>query len=150
MAYITDNVIGINNENDHIECYCIGGIPEIDVYKEGSSGTYISYDGITTPTVTQTSKEEYKKNFEKLQKALNIIKNIEIYKYNLKDENDNDKKHIGFIIGNNYKYAKEVTSKKNDGVDTYSFISVCCKAIQEQQEIIENLQKQINELKGDK
>ena len=124
----------------------------IDVSGPSGSGAFTSVAGyeIRTPRVVQTSKEENKKNFEKLQSGLDIIKNIEIYKYNLKDEQNEDKKHIGFVIGENYKYAKEVTSIENDGVDTYSFISVCCKAIQEQQEIIENLQKQIDELKGDK
>ena len=37
-----------------------------------------------------------------------------------------------------------------DGVDVYSFVSVCCKAIQEQQEQIEQMKKEIKELKGGK
>lgn len=112
--------------------------------------TRIEPSGITTPTVTQTSKEEYKKNFEKLDNALDIIKNIDIYKYNLKSDKDTDKKHIGFVIGDKFNYSEEVTSKNNDGVDTYSFVSVCCKAIQEQQKIIEQLQERINRLESDK
>lgn len=100
-------------------------------------------------TLTQTSLKEKKKNFEKLKSGLDIIKNIDIYKYNLKEENDDDKKHIGFVIGDKYKYSKEITSKDNCGVDAYSFISVCCKAIQEQQEQIETLKKEIDSLKGD-
>lgn len=96
------------------------------------------------------SKEENKKNFEKLDNALDILKNIDIYKYNFKNENNGTKKHIGFIIGNNYNYSEEVTSKDNDGADTYSFVSLCCKAIQEQQAQIEELQKEIKELKGGK
>ena len=112
--------------------------------------TDISKTGITTPTVTQTSKEESKKNFEKLEDALNIVKDIDIYKYNLKAEEDGTKKHIGFVIGDNYRYSKEVTSTENDGADIYSLASVCLKAIQEQQELIEQLQKEIQELKGEK
>lgn len=113
------------------------------------TGTFIDSEGITTPQLTQTSQEKNKKNFEKLQdNALNILKTIDIYKYNLKNEQDTDKKHIGFIIGDDFNYSKEVTSIDNQGVDNYSFTSLCCKAIQEQQEIIENLQKQIDELKG--
>lgn len=105
---------------------------------------------IRSPKVIQTSLEQYKKNFEKYNtSALEEIKNIDIYKYNLKSENDDEKKHIGFVIGDNYNYSTEVTSIDNEGVDNYSFTSLCCKAIQEQQEIIENLQKQINELKGE-
>lgn len=110
--------------------------------------TWVSADGIDTPSLTQTSLAESKKNFEKLEdNAIELIKNIDIYKYNLKNENDTDKKHIGFVIGEDYNYSEEVTSSNNTGVDNYSFTSLCCKAIQEQQKIIEDLQRQINELK---
>lgn len=114
------------------------------IYNGSHTGIY--GDGIWTPRLVQTSKKEYKKNFEKLNNGLDIIKNIDIYKYNLKSEEDNTKKHIGFVIGDDFKYSKEITSTENDGVDTYSFISVCCKAIQEQQEMIEQLQEKIKEL----
>ena len=87
-----------------------------------------------------------KKDFEELKSGLDIIKNIDIYKYRYKNENDT-KKHIGLVIGDKYKYSKEVTNDKNDSVDIYSFVSVCCKAIQEQQEQIEQLKKEIKELK---
>lgn len=108
--------------------------------------TIIETSGIETPVLTQTSLESKKKNFEKFVNALDIIKQIDIYKYNLKSEKDTDKKHIGFVIGDKYKYAKEVTNKDNTGVDDYSFISLCCKAIQEQQELIEKQNKTIENL----
>lgn len=112
------------------------------------SNTQIDDNGITTPTVTQTSLETHKKNFEKLENAVDIIKNIDIYKYHLKSQTDDEKKHIGFVIGDDYNYSKEVTSNNNTGVDMYSFVSICCKAIQEQQEQIENLQSRIEKLEG--
>ena len=145
MAYMTENVVGVNDYNDHVECYCIDG-SRIDVYRENVSGTYIKYDGIRTPSVTQTSKAEEKKNFEEFENGLDIIKNTDIYKYNFKAEEDDTKKHIGFVIGNDYNYSEEITSNENDGVDLYSFVSVCCKAIQEQQEEIEQLQNKIKVL----
>ena len=115
----------------------------------GYSSTNISNSGITTPTLTQTSLAESKKNFEKLQdNALETIKNIDIYKYNLKSEKDTDKKHIGFVIGDNYNYSKEVTSIDNQGVDNYSFTSLCCKAIQELSQQVEELKKQLKEGKN--
>ena len=119
----------------------------------GSSQTDITPYGIVTPTVTQTSIENDKKNFELLKNALDIVKKTEIYKYNLKIQNDNDKKHIGFVIGKNYKYANEITSEiegKQVGVDVYAMVSVLWKAVQEQQEQIEQLQKEIKELKEGK
>lgn len=115
-----------------------------------SEQTYIRSTGITTPSVTQTSKVESKKNFEKLENALDIIKRTDIYKYNFKNEGNKVKKHIGFVIGDNYNYAEEITSKENDGADIYSLASVCLQAIKEQQNQIELLQEEINELKGEK
>lgn len=93
------------------------------------------------------SKVEIKKNIKLYDKnALDILKNIDIYNYNFKTEEDKDKKHIGFIIGDDYKYSKEITNNDNSGVDLYSFVSVCCKAIQEQQKEIEELKEQIEKL----
>ena len=113
----------------------------------GESETEIRPDAVFSPNFTQTSLETQKKNFEKMpDKALEILKQIDIYKYNLKSEKDTDKKHIGFVIGNNYNYSKEVTSLDNKGVDNYSFTSLCCKAIQEQQEMIEKLENRIKEM----
>ncbi len=133
--------------------YICDGEAIIDVGGETGSGwkqTLIKNTGITTPVLTQTSKAEEKKNFEKLDNALDIVKATDIYKYHLKNEKDTSKKHIGFVIGDNYNYSEEITSKNNDGVDIYSMVSVCMKAIQEQQETIESLQKEIKELKGEK
>lgn len=119
----------------------------LDLHDQDGSNTTIYGNGITTPKLTQTSLESEKKNFEKLQNAIDIIKKTDIYKYNLKAEKDTDKKHIGFVIGDNYKYSEELTSKENDGADIYSLASCCLQAIKEQQEIIENLQNDIKELK---
>lgn len=108
----------------------------------GSSGE------ITCVSLTQTSQEKNKKNFELYKdSALKEIKNIDIYKYNLIGEEDTNKKHLGFVIGDNYKYSKEITNNDNTGVDNYSFTSLLCKAIQEQQEQIDELKKEIKKLK---
>ena len=113
------------------------------IYKNGTEN--IKLDGtdgeVKCVYLTQTSKEENKKNFEKLENALEIIKNTDIYKYHFKDQKDDEKKHIGFVIGNKYKYAKEITSKNNDGVDLYSMIGVCFQAIKELKQEIEELKK---------
>ena len=89
------------------------------------------------------SLAEKKENFELLKSGLNIIKNIDIYKYNYKNTNEKKKK-IGLVIGNDFKYSKEITNDNNTDVDLYSFIAVCCKAIQEQQEEIDKLKEMIN------
>ena len=95
------------------------------------------------------SLAEKKKDFEKLENALDIIKQTDIYKYHYKDEKQK-KKHIGLVIGDKYKYSKELTNEKNDSVDLYSMIGVCFKAIQEQQKQIDELKEEIEKLKEDK
>ena len=117
----------------------------------GYGSSLDSNGNVTCKKLYETSLEEKKKNFEKMNdSALKIINGIDIYRYNLKTENDTDKKHIGFVIGDKYNYSKEVTSLDNTGVDNYSFTSLCCKAIQEQQKQIEELKKEIDILKGEK
>ena len=104
------------------------------------------------------SREEAKKNIEKFNKnAVEIIKNTDIYEFNYKTEKENAKKHLGFVIGENYNYVKEITAEDDEskeiGADLYSMISVAYKAIQEQQDEIGKLketvkaqQEQINKL----
>ena len=112
--------------------------------KNATNQTTIEPSGITTPTVTQTSLEQYKKNFEKLENAKEILKNTDIYKYNLKSDEDTDKKHIGFVIGDKFNYSEEITSKNNDGVDIYSMVSVLWQVVKEQEEEIKLLKERID------
>lgn len=142
---LTSEGIVVADPDDYVTA---GDTPGVYIDKTGkikATGT------VTCNSVVQTSLEKNKKNIEKYKnKALDTIKNIDIYKYNLNEENDDDKKHIGFIIGEKYNYSQEITSMDNKGVDNYSFTSLLCKAIQEQQEQIEELQKEIKLLKEEK
>lgn len=132
MAYMVSDSIGINDGNNNVAM-----TPE--AISIGASTMY--KDCIVTPTVTQTSLESEKKNFEKLENALDIIKKVDIYKYNLKNEKEGTKKHIGFVIGEKYKYSQELTSNDNQGVDIYSLASCCLAGVKEQQEQIEQLKQ---------
>lgn len=152
-----DNTLGISNSfmtiyggaDNEITINCDEtGNTSIALVQGWNGYTSVTPFEVSSPTITQTSLESQKKNFEKYNNALDTLKGIDIYKYNLKSEEDDSKKHIGFVIGKDYEYSEEVTSKNNDGVDIYSFVSLCCKAIQEQQTQIEALQKEIQELKG--
>lgn len=126
-----------------------GGYSTLTV--EGPDSNIMCWDGtVSAMRFEQVSKETQKKNIKKFTKGLDIINQIDIYEFNYKNEKNEDKKHIGFIIGDNYNYSKRATSNNNNSVDLYSFISVCCKAIQEQQEEIEELKKEIEKLKGGK
>lgn len=111
---------------------------------DSTERTNITSAGITTPTVTQTSKEEYKKNFERLVNAKEILENTDIYKYNLKSDEDTDKKNIGFVIGDKFNYSEEITSKDNNGVNIYSMVSVLWQVVKEQEEEIKLLKERID------
>ena len=91
--------------------------------------------------------ENEKKDFEKFNNALKIIKNTDIYKYRYKNNGDNTKKDIGIVIGEKYKYSKELTNDENNAVNLANMVGVCFQAIKEQQKMIENLQKEIDKLK---
>lgn len=140
-----------NGQPNYIAGYAYSGNAYIELYSSNGQTT-VGSGGITTPTLTQTSKAESKKNFEKftLEEAKEILNNTDIYKYNLKTQDDKDKKHIGFVIGDDYNYSEEITSEKNDGANIYSMTSVLYTVVKEQQKQIEELHKEINELKGEK
>lgn len=127
---------------------------DYDGFSTGSGGTpraYMYSDGeVHATTYTGGSLESIKKNIEKYdENATKIILGSDIYGYNLKTESDNERKHIGLVIGNgkkSYRTPKNIISKNGDGIDLYSMISLSWKAIQEQQEIIENLKERIEKL----
>lgn len=101
---------------------------------------FINGDATVLGQFINPSVERIKKNIQKLENGLDIVLNTEIYTYNLKREKDEDKKHIGFVIGENYKYSKEITSSKNSGANLYSMISVAYKAIQELNDKVNKLE----------
>lgn len=147
MAYITPYVIGMNGQGigGAITLSTLSGLsPYIEV-SNGYRNTNISGDGITTPILTQRSKESVKKNIEKYnENAINIVKNSEIYIYNFKDEKDTDKKHVGFVIGDkggDYKTPEQVISDNNEGINNYDMTSILWKAVQE-------LTLEVEKLKG--
>lgn len=93
------------------------------------------------------SLEKFKKNISKTKIcALDLINNTDIYEYEYKEEEQNGKKHIGLIIGEDYKTPKEIISNTKDSIDLYAMISISWKAIKEQQEIIEQLKERIEKL----
>lgn len=103
---------------------------------------------VTCVSLIQTSLKENKKDFEKYSNALKELENIDIYKYHLLNEEENSKKHLGFVIGENFNYSEIVTSNDNQGVDNYSFTSLCFQMIKEQQEIINKLEKRVDDLEN--
>ena len=66
----------------------------ITLWSNEQDYTLLTAREITTPKLTQTSRAEFKKNFEKLENGLDIVENTEIYKYNFNSQQDDEKKHI--------------------------------------------------------
>lgn len=113
--------------------------------EDSSATTNIFATEIITPKLTQTSLESIKKNISKFTKnATDIINNSDIYEYNLKSDEDTDKKMIGFVIGDNYKTPTEVISKEGQAVELYSAIGILWKAVQELSARVEQLEKEVH------
>ena len=144
---ITDNMyVELGFHNGSVMLNLMGEYSQTMIFDDG----IITEGNITCRSLTQTSIEGMKKNIEHFNSGLDIINDTDIYKFNYINETDDNKKHIGFIIGNNCRYSKEITSNSNDGVDLYSMISVCFNAIKEQEQKINELEKRIEELESDK
>ena len=149
------------NLNTSISLVSSSNGASIDV-GNGSIGNFISLDGVNknltvwgpvyANSYNNNSKEELKKNITVFnENAVDLIKNSDLYKFNYKMEKDTDKQHIGFIIGDGYKTPLQIISNDGNAIDSYSMSSILWKAIQEQQEIIEKLQKRLEKLeKGEK
>ena len=109
--------------------------------KNGSYETYVTYNEICSPTITQTSTEAIKRSVSPQGNVLKKLKESKIYEYFLKDDSDNDTKKIGFIIEK--ETPKEIISKSGNGINLYSMASMNWKATQEILERLENLENEV-------
>ena len=97
--------------------------------------------------ISQSSLASLKKNIKKIDnRCLDVIKNANIYEFNYNTEEDDTKKHIGFVIGRGYKTPEEIINNSRDGIDFGAVSSLLWKSVQEQQEIIEKLEYRVDEL----
>lgn len=118
----------------------------VHIYCRDSGGGVSS---VHADKFSQNSLLEYKKNIEPLKNAKDIIKNADIYKYNMKGETQRlERKSYGVVIGDGYKTPIEILSKDNKTVNLYSMISIEWRATQELIEEIESLKEKITALEG--
>lgn len=119
--------------------------PVLQLTDRSYNSTRVASNGITTPmlvcpNIDQGSLESIKKNITKFTKnATEIINNADIYEYNLKTDEDTDRKMIGFVIGDKYRTPDEVLSKDGEAVRLYSIACILWKGFQEQEEKINKL-----------
>ena len=110
------------------------------------------FDGTCSATTfSNISSEEKKRSIEPYKdSALDKIKEADIYTYSYENEKKSANKHIGLVIGDKYNTPKELVvdteGEDAQGIDLYAMISMAWKAIQEQQEKIDALEKRVTEL----
>lgn len=170
FAYITPNSIQTGDSSGYDGYFAFnegvlnvgkgnGSYLQLTQRDDGTRGKF--YMSVTDAYVTQGSMHaleyhydslaEKKKNIKLYEKnAINIIKDTDVFEFNYKSQEDNYKKNIGFVIGDNYRTSEEIFTNDKVGINSYSVLGVLWKAIQEQQEQIELLQEEINKLKGEK
>ena len=104
--------------------------------------------------IINSSDESMKENIKKLStnenKHIDIIKKSDICEFNYKGQKE---KTMGLVIGENYNLPDEVVrtqvnenGNKSKGVDLYSMIALAWQAIKEQQNIIEKIEKKVEEI----
>ncbi len=117
-----------------------------NVYINGT-GTATFSGAVTASSFVNSSRIDLKENLKKVDSILDKIKGADILSFNFVED---AKKHIGLAIGGEYNVPEEVIAKDDNGeeqgVDLYSMVSMAWKAIQEQQTIIEGLEKRIEVL----
>ena len=99
---------------------------------------------------SSNSDENLKENIKPLNNVLDKIKNYRCVEYNFKDDKNKDKK-IGFIAQDWQKDFSQVVNKNKQDVLSIKYtetIPVLLKAIQEQQDMIQELKKEIEILKN--
>ena len=137
---VSSSVISLSGEK-----VGIGVVPTIDsTYKLNVDGN------IKCHNLFQTSDKRYKKNIEQLDSALHLIDGIDPVSYNT--ENDSKTKY-GFIAQDLEGIIPNIVNIPSDTNDLYSIdyismIPLLTKSIQELSNIINNQQKEINELKS--
>ncbi len=154
------NGIGIeaSGSTNHWDWYVTGGAnSDLSLYYNGVlKGTYGNAGGVYTP-----SDKRLKKDIVLLPMSITQINKLEAYKYRYLDNNATDAYSYGFMAQDVEKLfpdaVKETEIKNGEkrlGINYQYFTVLAIKGIQEQQIIIEdqnkkieNLQNQINEIK---
>jgi len=150
-----------------------GAVPTNYVYQGGQSGSSQKQyafaindalwvtkeawfdDDITCVHLTQTSDKRFKKNITNIDNAVNKILELNgVYYYWRKDQfpekGFDNKRQIGFIAQDLEKVFPELVKTDKQGYKSVNYgamSAVLLEAVKQQQKSINNLQKQIDELK---
>lgn len=136
----------------------INTITTSSIYSDNYLASFNNKDGTRLTLYADTSDKRMKKNIKKsTKKALDYIKLIKHFSYDWKLNNENV--DIGYIAQELEKINPQFVRKRIYGenqeeyeiqVNTLNLLATATKAIQEQQEQIEMLKKEIGKLKEEK
>ena len=134
---------GMNIANDIIITPGTGGLVKVN-----GSGTY-------TGTWTQASDERYKKNVMPINNSLQKIQQLNGVTYEFRKEEFPEKnfdygKQIGLIAQDVEKVLPELVKTDSEGYKSVAYqnmVAVLVEAVKEQQEVINELKKEVSELK---
>ena len=125
----------------------------IDTIRAVNSGDFqFRFDGTSRATINRstgayvaTSDINKKKDFELSNLGLKEILSLKPTLYRMKIEDESEKKHLGFIAQEVKEYIPQAYVEKNDfiGLDFNPIVATLVKAIQEQQQMIEELKELI-------
>ena len=113
----------------------------------GTAGPYLSRGGTSW---TSSSDRRLKDNIEGITYGLEAVKSLNPVSY-VRNDRDTGVKELGFIAQEVDEIVSEVVSVREDGfygIDYERLIPVLTKAIQEQQEIINDLRARVAQLEG--
>lgn len=118
---------------------------DYDFYFNSALRAYISD---VTGSYTQSSDRRLKKNIQAIGDVLDKVLQLKPSKYQYIDNGDNSKSSVGFVAQDVQKLFPEMVSKKGEymGLSYAEFGVIAIKAIQEQQELIQNLKAEVGEL----
>ena len=132
-----------------------------NVVAGGDSNYYFGYNGTskanispTTGNYTALSDVNKKKDFEESTIGLDAILGLKPTLFRMKDDEDTSEKHLGFIAQEVKEYIPQAYVETGDeenkfiGLQDRPIIAALVKAIQEQNQLITELRKEVDALKA--
>jgi hypothetical protein len=102
-------------------------------------------------TLTEKSDIRLKKDVVQIDNALNKVMQLNGVYFNWKDESMDQSRHVGLIAQEVEKVLPELVSTDEEGYKSVAYtktVAVLVEAVKEQQKMIEQQQKEIDELKA--
>lgn len=140
-----------SNDGNQWRIYSASGDNNLTFYN--NAGTEIADIDDITGTFNALSDSRYKKDIENMQAVLPLLMQLQPKQYHFKWQKQDQQVQLGFLAQQAYNLFPQLVSY-NKEKDLYKmnyagFSTVAIKAIQEQQERIQNQQLQIEELENE-